>query len=310
MAKSNRLVLVDADSLIYLAGVAGQSTHYDAVMEDEGGTLTTGRFESAQSLKDHCAENQLAVIDRETVVTPLPLNYSLHIVKTKLKEIERRYGKRMRVYIKSAEGKNYRDEVYTVQKYKGNRNTPKPIHYDGIVDYMVGTWDAIRINLKEVDDQVALDAAESSIPYVVCSPDKDLDQIPGLHWNYRIDTEYEVSEEYARKFFWTQVLMGDNADNIAGCWKIGEGRAKVIIEEAWDEAWLTSEFEERLWDLIVSYYEASLEHPQCPYKDMDPVEVALQTARAVWMQNKRNVMWNPPGIPFEPYITEEEDDGW
>lgn len=307
MPAKNRLVLVDADSLIYVAGVAGQETVYDAVMEDAEGNLSTGKFKSAASLKEHCAENNLDLIERETEVTALPVEYSLSIVKNKLSEIQSRYGKRMRTYIKSKEGKNFRDEIYKVQKYKGNRTSPKPLHYDGIIDYMVLHWDAIRVNLKEADDQIALDAAESSIPYVVCSPDKDLDQIPGLHWNYGKAVEYSISEEEARYFFWKQVLMGDSADNILGCWKIGEGKADKLLADWMHEPWLTSEVDERIWEKIVEQYELSMEHPTCPYKDMDPTEVAIQTAQGVWMQNKRNALWMPPGTPFATIETEEED---
>ena len=296
----NQLVLVDADSLIYLAGIAGQKTKYYVVMEGESGYLYPGTFRYVKDIDAHCEEHNLTVIDKEKIIEELPVEFSLHVVKAKLEEIQRKYGKRLRVYIKGAVGKNFRDEIYTVQGYKANRNTPKPLHYDAIVSYMLRYWDAIRIEWKEVDDQVALDAYESSMPYIVCSPDKDLDQIPGLHWNYRTAVEYTISEAEAREFFWTQVLMGDAADNIGGCWNVGEGKAKKLIAE-----WI-DEHDEVIWENILKVYEESMEHETCPYKEMDADEVAIQTARCVWMQTERNALWTPPGDEFQYMAIEEE----
>ena len=295
MSKHNQLVLVDADSLIYLAGVAGQQTYYDVTFENEDGEIGSISFGSAAERDEFLAkDDKLVVLSSEPIVVEKPLAFSLKVVKNKLETIQRRYGKRMRVYVKGVEGKNFRDEVYTIQKYKGNRQTPKPIHYDAIVQYMVERWDAIRVEGKEVDDQVALDAAESSIPYVVCSPDKDLDQIPGLHWNYRDGVEYTVSEEEAKWMFWYQLLMGDSSDNIMGIWRCGKAAAKKMM----DELWMLADGD-AMWLQVVEWYEQSQELPTCPYKDMDPWEVALQTARAVWMQDERNRLWTPPGAPYE-----------
>lgn len=312
MSKANQLVLVDADSLIYLAGIAGQNTHYELVYEDKDGDIYDTMFESAAERDDFLKlmeaddpEKGIMVLDQDKVVTPLPVEFSLRVCKVKLETIQRRYGKRMRVYIKGAEGKNFRDEVYTIQKYKGNRQTPKPYHYDAIVDYLVERWDAIRIEGKEVDDQVALDAYESPFPVVVCSPDKDLDQIPGKHWNYRDSVEYEVDEEEAKWMFWYQLLMGDSSDNIMGIWKCGKAVAKAKMEELWTDA----VDEDAMWLQVVEWYEESQELPTCPYKDMDPREVALQTARAVWMQTERNRLWTPPGAPYE-YMDIEPEEEW
>lgn len=68
---------------------------------------------------------------------------------------------------------------------------------------------------------------------VLCSPDKDLLQgFEGKHFNYTYKLQdkedlnslvegwfVETSSNYASKFFWKQMLMGDSADNILGCGK-------------------------------------------------------------------------------------------
>jgi hypothetical protein len=298
-----RLALVDVDGMIYYAGAAGENRHYEAVFEDKEGNLSEGSFDTAAEIKEYLAAREgMEMIDRELIITPEPVEYSLRILKNKLEEIQSRYGTNMRVYIKG-DGVNFRDTVYTVKVYKGNRQTVKPFHYDAMVEYLKKYWDAIPVDGKEVDDEVALQARQASKPTVVCSPDKDLDQIPGLHWNYTKSVEYSVDPLEAEMFFWQQVLSGDNADNIGGCWKVGDGKAEKIVA-AWYEEGLT---QEQIWEQVIVAYTASQGMPSCPYGDMDPSDVALQTARAVWMQTRSNVLWTPPGVEDE-YMEIEEDD--
>lgn len=301
----NLLSLVDVDGLLYYAGYAGEERHYDVVLEDKDGNVSSRSFDKAADIKSYLESNDgYTVIDRDLVVTPLDVSFALKVIKNKLTEIQSRYGKTMRVYVKG-NGVNYRDELYKVQKYKGNRKTVKPYHYDSMVEYLMQQWDAIKVDGKEVDDQVALDAYEASKPVVICSPDKDLDQIPGLHWNYVKAVQYEVDPQEAEMFFWEQMLSGDNADNILGVWKIGPEKARRMVAEFYDDGLL----QEEIWERVLSEYERSKEMPSCPYKEMDTYETAVQTGIALWMQNKRNVLWTPPG-EGDRYMDIEEEDDW
>lgn len=294
--------LVDADGLIYLAGYAGEERSYDAVIEDSYGDLASMTFDSVASIKEWLATREgFSLVDKELRITPLPVEYSLKVVKNKLGEIQSRYGKFPKVYIKG-NGVNFRDEVYRVQKYKGNRQTQKPVHYDAIIDYMVSYWDAERIDGKEVDDEVAMQAKQATESVVICSPDKDLDQIPGLHWNYSKSVQYEVDPLEAEMFFWEQVLSGDNADNIMGVWKVGPGKAEEIVAN-WYEEGLT---QEQIWEQVLAAYIDSQGLPSCPYADADAEDIAIQTARAIWMQDTPNVLWTPPGAPIERMEIEDE----
>ena len=299
----NRLSLVDADGLIYLAGYAGEERSYDAVVEDKDGDIRAMTFDSAAAIKEWLAANEgFTLVDKELRIKPLPVEYSLRVVKNKLSEIKARYGGNMRVYIKG-NGVNFRDEVYQVQKYKGNRQSEKPLHYDAIIEYMVSKWDAERIDGKEVDDEVAMQARQASKPTVVCSPDKDLDQIPGLHWNYSKVVEYEVDPLEAEMFFWEQVVSGDSADHIMGVWKTGPGKAVKLVAEWYNEG-LT---QEQIWEQVVEAYVNSQALPSCPYADADAEDIAIQTARAIWMQDTANILWTPPGGPMERMEIEEDD---
>jgi phosphoribosyl-AMP cyclohydrolase len=304
MAKS-MLTLVDLDGLIYTAGYAGENRHYEVVFETPSG-MEVRNFETALDVREFCAVHpKHEMVDKEMVVTPLPVAYSLKVVKNKLSEIQSRYGTNTQMYVKG-NGVNFRNEVYTIQQYKGTRKTVKPYHYDAIVDYMVRQWNAVRVDNKEVDDEVALRAYESSKPVVVCSPDKDLDQIVGLHWNYTKAVEYTIDPLEARMFFWEQMLSGDSADNIMGVWKVGTKKAQALVDSYFESGYTDSE----IWAAVVEQYELSQGMPTCPYKELDARDVAIQTGRGVWMQTKRNALWMPPNEEHEFMQIEDIEDEW
>jgi 5'-3' exonuclease len=68
---------------------------------------------------------------------------------------------------------------------------------------------------------------------VICSIDKDLDTVPGHHFRWQThnkdEEHYFLDEKQAMLNYWQQVLTGDNADNIRGLYRIGEKRAKSIL---------------------------------------------------------------------------------
>jgi hypothetical protein len=65
----------------------------------------------------------------------------------------------------------------------------------------------------------------------VCSPDKDvLLQIPGRHYNYQKAKFIKTSESDAEKFLWKQTLMGDSTDGIPGIHGLGAKTADKLLE--------------------------------------------------------------------------------
>jgi hypothetical protein len=133
---------------------------------------------------------------------------------------------------------NFRVDLFS--EYKGNRTKSKDSRPDWFADlksWVVDTYDgAIFTDWCEADDMVRvwanqLDAA--GINRCVVSIDKDLDCIPGTHFNPRKETIYQVCEEYAERFYWQQVLTGDSTDNIPGLYKVGPVKAKKILADAY-----------------------------------------------------------------------------
>ena len=91
---------------------------------------------------------------------------------------------------------------------------------------------AIPAHGMEADDLVSHWAYEESYQdVVICHMDKDLDMIPGEHYNYhhRKMKHYTVDADEADYNFKIQLLMGDSADNIKCLHGIGPAKATAIL---------------------------------------------------------------------------------
>jgi hypothetical protein len=296
----NKLILVDADGLLYLAGAMGEKREYEVIFY-VGDVPYIKYFDSVSDYKEFFKENPEARFsERELVVTPGPLENCLQIAKGKLKDIQNRYKGDLEVYVKG-DGTNFRNDLATIAGYKANRTALKPYYLEELRQYLINTWNAIEISGKEADDAIATRAYEASKPYVICSPDKDLDQIPGLHWNYAKNVEYDIHPDEARAFFWRQVLEGDSADNIKGCHKIGRVTAEKLVA-----GWLDDQLTDvEIWDQILCQYCWSTDKNACPYDNA--IDAAIENARLVWMQTENLRLWTPPGEPTE-YMQGDLDD--
>ena len=92
----------------------------------------------------------------------------------------------------------------------------------------------------ETDDMVQIYAHEfwhQNIPYTIAHIDKDLDTIPGNHYNYNKEEHYEVDLDTARRNFFYQLLVGDTADNIPGIRGIGPKKANALLDNNNPEYW-------------------------------------------------------------------------
>jgi 5'-3' exonuclease len=116
------------------------------------------------------------------------------------------------VFLTSSDKSNYRFKLY--DKYKANRKSEKPLHYSDLRDHLMAEHAAEMIFGEEADDALGIAQTKDT---VICSIDKDLDQIPGNHYNFVKRLSYYVSEAEGLKFFYFQLLRGDPADNIPGC---------------------------------------------------------------------------------------------
>ena len=155
------------------------------------------------------------------------------------------------------------------------------------------------------------DYDDDGVPYVVATIDKDLDQIPGDHYDYRQHVFYDVNIFDAEMFFWKQCITGDSTDNIPGCYRVGDGKAAKILD-AWSEDYDGDPFFDAdawrryLWDNIVELYgQVMANNPDRYPEGMGAREAALETARLVHMMHYDHQLWTPPGEPDEtlPEVT-------
>lgn len=123
---------------------------------------------------------------------------------------------------------NFRKEVATILPYKGTR-PEKPKCYDVVRDYLCDIWQAELVNGMEAEDMACIVYNEDPEHSVVVHIDKDIDQLPGHHFNYKHEKYYYVSPKQANYNLWKQILCGDRIDTILGIPKVGSKKAEEIL---------------------------------------------------------------------------------
>jgi len=161
--------------------------------------------------------------------------------------------------------------------YKGNRTAPKPDLLPYCREYLQWNWGAIVSKGQEADDLISLEAARLGYQgCIICSIDKDFLQVPVPMYNWQKDTLTEVTPEEGLRFFYKQVLMGDQADNVKGVKGIGPKGADKLLEGVEGEGGLFSKCLE-------------------VYKDNGMTEEDLiNNARLLWLRRKEGEMWTCP----------------
>lgn len=152
-------------------------------------------------------------------------------VKTTIEAVNAKFPDCMPMYFLDGPG-NFRDEIATIKKYKGNRDTShKPKYYNEIRDWMVAHG-ATLVPEIEVDDLIGISQWGAGIGTTcIISSDKDMDQIPGLHYDWTKSRLFDVSFQEADLMLFYQMLVGDTSDNIPGIDQIGPVRAAALLQE-------------------------------------------------------------------------------
>lgn len=140
-------------------------------------------------------------------------------------------------------GKTFRHEINP--EYKANRDDmERPPYLQEIREFMVTEWNAVVCDGIEADDALGINQTSETF---ICSIDKDLLQIPGLHYNF-VKKEWRSVEPWdGLKFFYEQLLVGDRVDNIFGIHGIGPVKAQKALQ------WCESEYE--LFEIVRDMYD-------------------------------------------------------
>lgn len=237
--------LVDADSLIFKCGFAVEHKKYKLFQKglEEHGCIEAYNYKR-DIPKDRLLDEEVSlVVDTEIE----PLENCLHLVRQSLESIlENTKATSYQVYIK---GKgNFREEISKTRVYKGNRDvTHRPKYEAQIREYLIKYWGAEVVDGMEVDDKVCIEQSHDLAQFsyeekcgdnytecwagtIICTIDKDLDQVPGWHYSYATNEKYWVEPEAALTYFYVQLLSGDASDNIEGLPKVGVKTAIKLLE--------------------------------------------------------------------------------
>ena len=107
---------------------------------------------------------------------------------------------------------NFRKKINP--EYKANRkDKPPPKWLQSCRQFLITEWNAKISDGCEADDLLGITQDNETI---LCSLDKDLNMIPGWHFNWLKNELYEVQQFEGIKHFYKQMLIGDRSDNSIG----------------------------------------------------------------------------------------------
>lgn len=175
---------------------------------------------------------------------------------------------------------NFRHEIYP--EYKANRkDMVDPRWRSACKEYLVREWAAEVTDGYEADDALGINQTTDTI---ICTIDKDLDMVSGMHYSWPIVRKgeivregriYEVSEIEGLRSFYRSILVGDRTDNIFGVDGIGKVKAAKEIDHL--------ETEEEMFERVAELYNG----------DMDRLRV---NGKCLWIMREENVQWACPSV--------------
>lgn len=177
-------------------------------------------------------------------------------------------------FLSSEDKSNFRYEVDP--QYKCSRTLPKPRYYHVLRKHLQEKHPTETVFGMEADDALGINQTTDT---VIASIDKDLDQIPGKHYNFVKKILYEISPLEGLQWFYKQILIGDTSDDIQGLYGIGPKKAAKAIDPIVDEI--------EMYRTVIDMYQ--LKHP------VDYYEKVLKAGRLLKIkQHKDEGLWEPP----------------
>lgn len=249
-------LLVDFDYMLYSAGSAGETRTVKVVHRESGDeyefstrTLFYGHWKTKaggwlaeyNAAKAEHNRRKADEFDYFDVQTPEPIENCLHTLKQMITGVKETVGAKSH-YGYSGTGDTFRNEVATIWGYKANRvGALRPVHLDGMKDYLVKKHNCEIIREIEADDACSIDSWDAwkrwkktgsdSDKLVLAAIDKDAkgttchlynpnkpekgvcshDGYGWLTW----DEKKKEADGRGRLWLYYQVMSGDSADNYA-----------------------------------------------------------------------------------------------
>lgn len=248
-----RVAQIDSDVIVYKCGFSSQKTMYRFVYND-GSKIDYSEatlVEIKKDLKTRGVTHEAGNLQR--LIVPDPVDYALQRVKMLLEAIlDKSEADSFKLYLTSADRSNFRFKLATIQEYKGNRkNMKKPVHYEAIREFLLKYFDAEEVYNQEADDAMGIAQMKNLESSIICSIDKDMNMIPGYHYDMDSQEIYvtsdpghlELTDDRRKlkggglKWFYAQMLLGDSADNIPGIPGLGPVAVYSLLNEYNTEDW-------------------------------------------------------------------------
>lgn len=209
----------------------------------------------------------------------------------------------------SDSNKGHRYAIARVKPYQGQRvNSRRPDNWQALRDYMNSVQFPFPVHstsFLEADDLIAAWAYRDPEGVVIYTQDKDMRMLPGMHLNWvshRLHTvrpgEDSVfnDQQYGVKWFWLQMLQGDQADNIPGLprYVTQNAHGKQVLKPVGEvtaakmlaDATTSGDCFERVYEQYLGYY-----------GDRAIVEM-LEQAALLWL--RRKATWLDCACPDGP----------
>lgn len=224
---TNAVCLFDFDSAIYKAAFPCEKKQYHVTQR--GTLLGVARTMTEANAMAKAVDFEEVEIEHKLFVEPVQNAYAnLDNIFTATVE---KFPCDWEVYLTGSN--NFRHKLATIQEYKGQRKLKaKPVHYEALRQRAIKKYNAIVIDNMEADDELAIRSEEllavGKTPILV-TIDKDIDQVPGYHYNWNKEEMRYIPPFEACRSFYKQLLMGDNSDNIPGLAGVGDKTADKIL---------------------------------------------------------------------------------
>jgi DNA polymerase-1 len=198
-------LLIDADMFAFIA--CSSATH-----EAEWESGISSYFADFEEVKAHFTDRLHTAIDRALSLYCYNGDYDILLCL-------------------SDPADNFRRRI--LPTYKAHRKGQKPLCYWKLCNWMKQEGNVYLRPSLEADDCIGILAtvAKNRGKCLIISGDKDMNTLPGAHYDFLRDTYTELSEAEADRYFLMQTLTGDTTDGYSGCPKIGAVTAARILEE-------------------------------------------------------------------------------
>jgi hypothetical protein len=287
------IALIDGDLLVYRIGASVEPRFYKIYLKGEEEYGYINKIKLKKEAEKWVLEQGLELDDVtfELAKEVEPFGHALSNLRSTMDAIiSGSEADRYRVFITGSG--NFRETLATSFTYKGNRDrSERPFYYEKLREVLCTDWLAEVVDGIEADDAMAMNQwadydshalvnKEEDCQTIICSLDKDLNMIPGWHYDWVKDKRYYIDDDTALYNFFIQLCTGDNNDNIIGISGVGPVRAKSIVSEAMGDGTSVVKNAEAIFRVIQSEYaKAGIE---------DRLE---ENADLLWMLRTKDTTW-------------------